>query len=330
MIDLVATAHALFSPGKGILAADESVHTADARLAECGITPGPEMRRLDRELFLEAEGIEDYLSGVILYTETFSQKESDEKFFPDSLAARGIHPGIKIDEGTEPLPESPKELITRGLLGLPERLASFKRQGAVFTKWRAVLRIDGPAPSASALTENAKRLAAYAKQAQEAGLVPIIEPEVLYEGTHSRKRAEEVIQETLGVVFQAAEEQSVELPALILKTAMALSGKESGKRDTPEEVAESTLGVLSASVPRGVAGIVFLSGGQTPDQATANLAAIVRLAKERNAPWPMTFSYARALQDEALAVWKGEPANVALARAAFLSRLAKVAAALQM
>ncbi len=328
MTDLVATARSLFAPGKGILAADESVHTATTRLSHYGIATSAEMRRQYRDLFLGAEGIEEYLSGVILFSETLSQKGNDKKAFPKSLAARGVAPGVKVDLGTEPFPSSPEELITQGLLDLAERLQMYKKQGALFTKWRAVIRIDGDQlPTSVALHENAKRLASYAKEVQTAGLVPILEPEILLEGTHSRMRSRAVIEETMQTVFSVLEEHSVDRASVIIKTSMALSGAESGKKDTPEEVAEDTLSALIASVPRQVAGIVFLSGGQTPDEATANLAAIAKHAKRANAPWPLTFSYARALQDEALALWKGKEENVPAARAAYLARLAKVSAA---
>ncbi|HQT83088.1 MAG TPA: fructose-bisphosphate aldolase class I, partial [Candidatus Paceibacterota bacterium] len=257
MTDLVATARSLFAEGKGLLAADESVHTATARLASYGIATGPEMRRQFRDLFLGAAGIEQYLSGVILFSETLLEKGNDGKPFPASLAARGILPGVKVDGGTEPIVASPHELITQGLLDLPERLAEYKKQGPLFTKWRAVIRIDGDnLPTAEAIHENAKRLASYAKDVQTAGLVPIVEPEVLLEGKHSRERARAVIEETLGTVFSVLGEHSVDRASVVLKTAMALSGSESGKSDTPEEVAESTLAALLASVPRQVAGIV--------------------------------------------------------------------------
>jgi fructose-bisphosphate aldolase class I len=329
MTDLVADARAFFAPGKGILAADESVHTATARLADFGIATGPEMRRQFRDLFLNAPGIEQYLSGVILFSETLLEKGNDKKLFPKSLAARGIQPGVKVDLSTEPISTSPEEFITQGLLDLGERLVEYKKQGAVFTKWRAVIRIEGDElPSGAAIHENAKRLASYAKEVQSAGLVPIIEPEVLYEGKHSRARARAVIEETLQTLFSVLEEHSVDRASIILKTAMVLSGKGSEKKDTPEEVALDTIDALMSAVPRQIAGIVFLSGGQTPEQATANLAAITRRAKEIDAPWPLTFSYARALQEEALAVWKGKEENVPAARAVFIDRLAKVSAAL--
>ncbi|MFA5942685.1 MAG: class I fructose-bisphosphate aldolase [Candidatus Paceibacterota bacterium] len=337
MTDLVAIARSLFVEGKGLLAVDESEHTATARLASYGISASAEMRRQYRDLFIGTQGIEQYLSGVILFPETLLQKGSDKKLFPDSLAARDILPGVKVDLGTEPFDGaqgkpsggSPHELITQGLLDLPERLAEYKKQGAVFTKWRAVIRIDGDhLPTTVAIHENAKRLAQYAKEAQAAGLVPILEPEVLWEGKQSRGRARAVIIETLQTLFSVLDEQSVDLASVILKTSMALSGSENTKKDTPEEVAEDTIAALSASVPRQVAGIAFLSGGQTPDQATDNLSALCRLSRAKGCPWPLSFSYARALQDEALAVWKGEEENVEAARVAFLARLSLASAAL--
>jgi len=330
MTDPSDIARRLVAHGKGLLAADESTHTADARLALYGIEASEEMRRQDRDLFLGTPGIEEYLSGVILFEETLTQKGGDGLLFPASLAKRGISPGIKVDQGTEPFPDSPDELITKGLVGICDRLNGFRETyGTEFTKWRAVVRIEGDRlPTAQVMVENAKRLAAYARDTQEAHMVPIVEPEVLLEGTHSRLRSRQVLEITLRTVFDALDEQAVDLSALVLKTAMTLSGNKSGHMDTPEEVAKDTIDALMAHVPRGVAGIVFLSGGQTPDQATANLAAISSYAKEMKAPWPLTFSFARALQDEALSIWAGKSENVKAARAAFIARLSKVAAAL--
>jgi len=330
MTDLVAIARSLFVEGKGLLAADESVHTATARLAEHGIATSAEMRRQFRDLFLGAEEIEQYLSGVILFSETLLEKGNDKKLFTTSLSERGIFPGIKVDLGTEPFPSSPNELITNGLLDLPERLTEYKKQGAVFTKWRAVIRIEGDVlPTSAVIHENAKRLASYAREVQMAGLVPILEPEVLLEGRHSRQKTREVMEETFGVLFSMLEERSVDRASIILKTSMALSGEATEKKDTPEEVAEDTVAVLMSSVPRQIAGVVFLSGGQSPDQATENLSAITKQAKMANVPWPLTFSYARALQEEALVLWKGKDENVPAAREAFLNRLKKVSAALK-
>lgn len=330
MTDLQDVASSLLTKGKGILAADESAATANKRLALYGIEGTAEMRRKFRDMLLGAKGIEQYLSGVILHEETLSQKANEGTDFPSLLTSRGIMPGIKVDEGTEPIPESPKELITKGLLGLSERLSAFHTQHATtFTKWRAVVTIEGDhLPSAFAVVENAKRLASYACEVQRAGMVPLLEPEVLLEGTHSRVRCREVLETTLGALMGQLLEQCADPSAVIIKTSMALSGKGTGRKDTPEEVAEDTVTALMHAVPKEVAGIVFLSGGQTPDQATDNLAAIARVARMKGAPWPLTFSFARALQEEALALWQGKDENVEVARAAFLTRLAKTSEAL--
>lgn len=326
LVDLLACAHSLVHPGKGLLAADESTATADKRLAQFGIATGEQSRRDERDLFLAAPGIEEYLSGIILFTETLIQKSNTGVTFPKLLWDKGIVPGVKVDEGTEPLPESPEELITTGLLGLSDRLADYRRKTHIgFTKWRAVIRIDGDRlPSAQALVENAKRLAIYAKQVQEAGMVPVVEPEVVFDGTHSRVRAQAVLETTMKAVTAALEDHALDLSGVVIKTSMVLSGKETGRIDTPEEVAEDTIEALRHAVPKGIAGIVFLSGGQTPDQATNNLRAIARAAQKKNVPWPMTFSFARALQEEALSVWKGKDEYVDAARAVYMERLAKV------
>lgn len=332
MTDLSDVARSLVVPGKGILAADESEKSADEkRLAAFGITTGPEMRRAFRDMLLATPGIEHYISGVILHTETLAQNANDGRLFPKLLQDVGIQAGIKVDEGLEPLAESPSESITKGLLGLPERLTEYQATyGTSFTKWRAAITIEGDRlPTARALVENAKRLATYACEVQKAGMVPMLEPEVLLEGAHSRLRARSVLESAMRVLFDTLNEQCADLSGIIIKTSMAVSGSKSGRMDTPEEVAEDTLGALMETVPSEVAGIVFLSGGQTPDQATANLAAITRLAREKGAPWPLTFSYARALQEEALIAWKGLDENVPAAREVFLARLEKVAAAIR-
>lgn len=330
MIDLSSIARTLVAPGKGILAADESNGSADKRLALYGIEQSEEMRRKYRDLFLATPGAEEFLSGVILYTETLDQVADTGERFPDLLLARGIIPGIKVDLGTEPFPESPEELITSGLIGLPERLAAFRENyNTGFTKWRSVITIDGDRlPSAKAVVENAKRLAQYARDVQQAGMVPIIEPEVLLQGAHSRIRATEVMTQTLEMVMTTLQETGVDFSGIILKTSMAVSGDKSGVEDSPEDVAECTLKALIETVPSSVPGIVFLSGGQTPDQATDNLRAITEKARDVHAPWPLTFSYARALQEEALSVWQGKDENMPAARAVYLERLAKVRDAL--
>ncbi len=330
MTDLATIAHALVAPGKGILAADESDASADEkRLAPYGIGTGAEMRRKFRDMLLATPGMEKYVSGVILYKETLEQDATSGVAFPTLLADAGVMPGIKGDEGLEPHPASADETITKGLLGLPERLASYKeKHGTTFTKWRATVRIEGDRlPTTAALAENAKRLATYACEVQRAGMVPMLEPEVLLEGTHGRLRSRAVLEETMRILFLTLDEQCADRTCLLIKTSMALSGKDSGRTDTPEEVAEDTVGALMNTVPKDVPGIVFLSGGQTPDQATDNLRAIARRAKEAGAPWPLTFSYARALQEEALALWEGKDENVPAAREAFLARLDNVSRA---
>lgn len=330
MVDLRETARSLVAPGKGILAADESTKSADARLASYGIPVGEESRRAFRDLFLATPGIEAFLTGVILYEETLKQDSLEGTSFPKLLREKGIQPGIKVDTGTEPMEGSEGEVITGGLLGLTERLASYTTEHhATFTKWRAVVRIDGDRlPTAQALTENAKRLAQYAHEVQLSGMVPMIEPEVLLEGSHSRIRSRDVLTKTLSIVMDALQEQAVDLSGIIVKTSMALSGSSSGRTDTPAEVAEDTLLALTAAIPSVVPGIVFLSGGQTPDQATENLAAITQKAKVDGAPWPLTFSYSRALQEEALRVWGGNPEQVRVAREVFTERLKRVQEAL--
>lgn len=339
MLDIADIARDLVAPGKGILAADESTESADKRLESYGIKTGEEMRRAFRDIFLATPGIEKYLSGVILYQETLDQKDFKDGVpsetidglpFPELLRSRGIIPGIKVDEGLEPFPESPKESITKGLLGLSDRLLIYKtRYNTGFTKWRATITIDGTElPTQQAIHENAKRLASYAQCVQHAGMVPILEPEVLLEGKHSRIRSREVLTTTLKTLMAALEDHAVDTNAVIIKTAMAISGNKSGRVDEPQEVAEDTVGALMDAVPASVPGIVFLSGGQSADQATRNLAAITQEARATGAPWPLTFSYSRALQDEALKAWGGKEENVPLARSAFMKRLTQVALAL--
>ncbi|MBA3789508.1 fructose-bisphosphate aldolase class I [Patescibacteria group bacterium] len=331
MVDLSEEVQKIFAPGKGLLAADESDNSADTkRLAPYGIEIGPEMRQKFRDMLLAAPGIEEYLSGVILYSETLEQSANDGTPFAELLRKKGIIPGIKVDEGLEPFPDSEKETITKGLIGLPERLNGFyTKYHTSFTKWRAAITIEGDQlPTAQALVENAKRLAMYAFEAQNAGMVPIVEPEVLLDGNHSRLRAREVITKMMHVLVGALEDHSVDLSGVIIKSSMALSGKESGRTDTPEEVAEDTLGALQEAVPKTIGGIVFLSGGQIPDQAIDNLRAICKVARTKPAPWPLTFSYARAFQEEALAIWKGLPENLPAAREAMLARLKSASEAL--
>lgn len=328
MTDLVATARTFVSGGRGFLANDEMEAHATAYLGSFGIPGGSEMRRKYHDLFASTDGLEAYVSGIIYSAGTFDERADSGQLFPEFLAAKHIAPGIKVDGGLEPMPGSENETVTQGLIGLTERLATFKERGATFTKWRAALKIDGDQlPSAQAMLENSKRLATYAKEVQMAGLVPMLEPEVLLKGVHSRARARDVMQEMISTLFSVLQEHSVDRASVILKTSMALTGSDSPKKDTPEEVAEATLEALMSAVPRQIAGVVFLSGGQDPEQATENLSAIARRAKALDAPWPLTFSYARALQEEALQVWQGKDENVGAARKVFLERLKRVSAA---
>jgi len=325
----------LLAPGKGILAADESDSTCAKRFDKYGIEKTPEMRRRWRELLFGTEGIERGLSGVILFDETIRQSASDGTPFAKFLKRRGILPGIKVDQKTEPfnkvqnkpLPGSPEEEVTNGLDGLPARLQEYVKLGAEFTKWRAIIRIGNGLPTKECLRENATRLAAFAKKSQAAGLTPIIEPEVLLDGAHTLARSEEVLTETLHVVFEEVQHADVNLSELILKSSMALPGKDSGEIATPAKIAETTLRAFSASVPKKISGIVFLSGGQTPKEATVRLNEIVKTGKEQNAPWRITFSYSRALQDPVLKEWSGRSERMRSAQEIFKRRVEETSAA---
>lgn len=313
----------LVAPGKGILAADESTGSANKRLKAVGIAETPQMRRVYREVFLTTPNVEKYLSGVILYEETFNDSTRDGTPFVDVLNQKGILVGIKVDQGTVPFGSN--ELITEGLVGLPERLKVFKEKGAHFAKWRAVIEIKGDElPTPELLKESAVRLATYAKNCQEAGIVPMLEPEVLLQGSHSRARAQEVITEALQEVFKEVSAQGVDPEALIIKSSMAVSGSDSGCKDSSQDIAEDTLTAFHDSVPEEVPGIVFLSGGQTAQGATENLQAI---AEQKETMWHLTFSFARALQGEALEHWSGDDAHIECAQKIFLKRLELVAAA---
>ena len=325
MSDLHNVAKQMVSPGKGILAADESVNSATKRLVAVGVESTEETRRQYRNLFLTTQGIEQYLSGVILFDETFRQKADSGEGFVELLQKKDILPGIKVDQGTVDMPDHPAEVVTEGLEGLAERLAEYAAGGCVFTKWRAVIAIGEGIPSDECITENARRLSEYAKLSQDAGMVPIPEPEVLLDGDHDIKKAEEETTRTLKVAFEHMAEAGVDLQGLVLKTSMTLAGKEFEPKSTPEEVAEATVRTLKEAVPEQVAGIVFLSGGQSPEQATDNLRAIAQY--KNDVPWPMTFSYARALQGPSLEIWRGKPENAAEAQAEFLNRLGQNAQA---
>jgi len=311
-------AQALVAPGKGILAADESESTMAKRFAPIGLEQNPENNRTYRNLLFSADGIEEYLSGVILHEQTIHQANDEGVSFPALLATRGIIPGIKVDQGLEALPGSDVEKVSKGLESLVERLVAYRALGARFTKWRSVIRIGEGLPTNDAIEANADVLAAYAEIVQGEHMVPIVEPEVLFEGTHTLEESGEVLRNTLGVLFGTLAVHGVAMDGLILKTSMALPGKESGIPLAPEDIARETIAALKDAVPETVAGIVFLSGGQSPEQATANLNAIGALGEQ---PWPLTFSYSRAIEEPIIAAWAGEEENVQAAQDVLRSML---------
>ncbi len=310
------TAVHLVRQGKGILAADESNTTCNKRFEALGIPATVDMRRAYREILFTTPGIEEFLSGVILYDETLRQNASDGTPFHSVLSSKGILTGIKVDGGLDDTMFSDGQ-VTKGLDGLADRLKEYKSMSAVFTKWRMVTKVTDT-PQNSALQENVKRMAEYARVAQAEGFVPIIEPEVLIDGDHTAAQSENAIVETLALSFDALEKAGVPLKEVILKTSMAVSGNKNSARAGAKEVAEGTMRALKATVPAAVAGVVFLSGGQTPEEATANLNEIARLEPHA---WPLTFSFSRALQEPVLALWKGNDHNTADAQAAFRKRL---------
>jgi fructose-bisphosphate aldolase, class I len=315
--ELETTARTLVAKGKGILAADESHPTIQKRFAALGIESTEENRRAYRELLFTTPGIEEYISGVILFDETIRQKAADGRPFVDVLNSKGVIPGIKVDKGTIAMPGSPDEKITAGLDGLRERLKDYREIGARFAKWRAVITIGPGLPTRSNINANAHALAQYAALAQEAGLVPIVEPEVLMDGGHDLERCEEVTLETLVHVFEQLRTYNVALEGMLLKPNMVIAGKKSAKQAGVGEVAEATLRTLRRAVPAAVPGIVFLSGGQSPELATEHLNAMNALGAQ---PWEISFSYGRALQEHSLKAWKGLPANVAAAQKLLLHR----------
>jgi len=309
-------AQAMLVKPKGLLAADESSATCAKRFEAVGIEDSEEHRRLWRQLLLTADDIERYLSGVILYDETIRQKDDDGTPFPEVLKNKGIIPGIKVDTGAKDLALHPGEKVTEGLDGLRERFAEYYELGARFAKWRAVITIDGDKlPTTACYKANAHGMARYAALAQEAGIVPIVEPEVLLDGNHSIERCYDVTAETLDVMFKALKNQDVLMEGVILKASMVLSGKDAPDRADVQTVAEQTVRVLREHVPENVAGVVFLSGGQGEEEATAHLNAMNRIG---GLPWPLTFSYSRAIQNPVLELWaKGEKEK---ADAAYLFR----------
>lgn len=315
--DLHATAATLVAAGRGVLAADESNGTMDKRLEAVNVEPGAPMRRALRELLFTTEGVDDHISGVILYDETFGQSSDDDVPFPQLLQKRGIVPGIKVDTGAKPLAGAEGEKITEGLDGLRERLADYYEGGARFAKWRAVIAVDDHLPSGYAVSANAHALARYAALCQEAGIVPIVEPEVLMDGGHTIDRSDEVTGAVLAAVFEQLREQRVLLEGMLLKPNMVLSGYACSEQADDVTVAERTLRCLRRHVPAAVPGIVFLSGGQSDGDATTRLNLMNQAGPQ---PWQVSFSYGRGLQAAALATWRGEAANVPDAQAQYRHR----------
>ena len=307
--------------GKGILAADESTSTIAKRFDKIGLASTEEARRDYRELlFRTDEAMRNCVSGVILYDETLRQKAKDGTPLVDLIAASGALPGIKVAKGAKPLPGSPGETITEGLDGLRERLAEYRKLGARFAKWRAVISIGAGLPTWNSVSANAHELARYAALCQEADIVPIVEPEVLMDGenaVHDIDRCYTVTEWVLKTVFQELYHAGVRLEATVLKPSMVIAGNKCPKQASPEEVAEKTIRVLRNTVPPAVAGIAFLSGGQSDERATEHLSLMNAIG---GTPWPLTFSYGRALQAAAIKAWGGKPENVAAAQAAFAHR----------
>ena len=317
MGDLAGTARALVEPGKGILAADESTATIERRFSAIGVENNEQNRRAYRELLFRTKAAAEFISGVILYDETIRQQAGDGTPLVRILEEQGVVPGIKVDIGAKPLAGAPGEVVTEGLDGLRERLAEYRKLGARFTKWRAVITIGDGIPTDYCIAANAHALGRYAALSQEAGLVPIVEPEVLMDGSHSIDRAFDVAVRTLREVFLQLAAQRVRLEGMLLKSSMVLSGSKAADRAAPEDVARHTLRCFKDTVPAAVPGIVFLSGGQSDELATAHLNAMNKLS---GLPWQLSFSYGRALQAPALKAWKGEAANVDAGRDAFFHR----------
>jgi fructose-bisphosphate aldolase class I len=312
--DLERVAIAMVAKDKGLLAADESTSTIKKRFDKIGLDSTEEHRRAYRDMLFTTPGAAQWISGVILFDETIRQKTQDGTPFPDYLAKLGIIPGIKVDAGAKPLAGFPHETITEGLDGLRERLAEYYKLGARFAKWRGVIDIGQDFPTRFAIESNAQALARYAALCQEQNIVPIVEPEVLMDGAHTIERCEAVTDEVLAEVFSQLGRHRIHLEGMILKPNMVISGKKCGTQASAEQVASATVRCLKRHVPSAVPGIMFLSGGQAPADATLHLSLMNKLAA---LPWKLSFSYGRALQDAALAAWGGKSANVAAGQKEF-------------
>src|SRR5258708_9061200 len=314
---LSKTAAAMVAKGRGLLAADESSATCETRFKTIGVECTEENRRAYRGLLFTTPGVEQYLSGVILFDETLRQKTNDGAPFGDYLAKKGVLPGIKVDGGAKDFPLHQGEKVTEGLDNLPKRLAQYFKLGARFAKWRAVITVGEGIPSHACIYANAHALARYAAACHEASIVPIIEPEVLLDGNHTIERCEEVTEATLRACYAALAAHDAAPEYTILKASMVVSGKHNARQAGVDEVAERTVRVLKHTVPAAQPGVVFLSGGQSDEAATAHLNA---MAAMKGLPWPLTFSYSRALQNPALKAWKGQAGNVGAAQRAFHHR----------
>jgi fructose-bisphosphate aldolase, class I len=317
-------AEQLVAPGKGVLAADESIGTMSSRLERAGVEATAENRRRYRELLATTPGLADGASGIIFCDETLRQTFADGRPFAQAVRTLGILPGIKVDTGAKPCPGLPGETVTEGLDGLPARLACYAEIGAAFAKWRAVYVITDELPSPGAVRSNANALARYAAACQAAGIVPIVEPEVLMDGAHPIQRCAEVTAAVHAAVREELELLRVDLAGIVLKANMVIEGRDHAEPASPERVADATVEVLRAW-PDELTGVAFLSGGQPPERATANLEAM----QHHRAPWPLTFSFGRALVDPALAAWHGDPALVEAGQAALAERVAANAAAVR-
>ena len=324
--ELQEIVQALVQKGKGILAADESVPTIAKRFQAIGVASTHENRRAWRSLMLAAPGLGEFISGVILHEETLGQCTDDGTPLPQLATRQGIVSGIKVDAGKIPLAGAPGDEITQGMDGLAKRLDAYKEQGVRFAKWRAVYNVSDMLPSQLAIETNAQALAHFAAICQECGIVPIVEPEVLIDGDHTLARCAEVTEAVLHEVFHALHRHRVALEHMLLKPSMVLPGKAQAQRAGPDEVAAQTLRILRRTVPAAVPSVNFLSGGQTPEEATANLDAMNRLGPQ---PWQLSFSYGRALQEPALLVWMGHATNECNSQNALLERVRLNSAACQ-
>lgn len=316
--DLESTIHHLAVHGKGILAADESSATITKRFAAVNVESTEETRRAYRDMLITTPGLNAFIAGVILFEETLQQKTLEGIPFPEKLKQLGILPGIKVDKGLTTLPNTADEQVTQGLDGLAERLKDYKAKGATFAKWRAVYNITATTPSMLAIKANAECLARYAAICQAEGIVPIVEPEVLIDGDHTIERCAEVSERVLNAVFRALQRHKVKLEYIVLKPSMVIQGKACSVKASAEQVAAATIKILRRTVPAAVPTINFLSGGQSSEEATANLNAMNLISA--HLPWNVSYSYARALQDKPMKLWHGDKNNISAAQQAFYQR----------